>query len=364
VILTAATALSACVDCPPVPGLSASQCAEVKAMRLPSALPASPNNAVADDLAAAQLGHQVFFDARFSSNQQVRCGTCHEPELYFTDGDPTSTGLVTVTRNSPSLYASPYLHWQMWDGRADSLWSQPLLAFENPKEMDFTRLEIAHRLEQSYRAPYEALFGPLPMLSDAQRFPARAKPGDAAWAAMSSDDRAAIDLVVANLGRALEAYERKLAMRPGRFDAFLDGDATRLDATEREGLRVFVAAGCTECHRGPLLTDEAFHALQVPGNDERGRAEGLEILARSEFKGADVPAPTAADEFAWKTPSLRNVARTGPYGHNGHFATLEEVVDFHLPSSVKPAERTALLAFLQALTAGDPPSPWNNWPNR
>ncbi|MFT3710211.1 MAG: cytochrome c peroxidase [Archangium sp.] len=330
-------------------------------MRLPSKLPDSPKNPVADDLAAAQLGHQVFFDARFSSNQQVRCGTCHEPELYFTDGDPTSTGLVTVTRNSPSLYASPFLHWQMWDGKADSLWSQPLLAFENPKEMDFTRLEIAHRLELSYRAQYEAIFGALPDLS---RFPARGKPGDVAWDSLSAADRETIDAVVSNLGRALEAYERKLAMRPGRFDAYLDGDATKLNDQEREGLRVFVTAGCSQCHGGGLLTDESFHALQVPGSDERGRAEGLELLARSEFKGDDVPAPTAADEFAWKTPSLRNVARTAPYGHNGHFATLEEVVDFHLPANVKPAERTALLSFLQALTAGDPPSPWNNWPNR
>lgn len=365
VILTVATVLSGCVDCPLVPGLTRAQCDEVRALRLPDALPASPENPLADDQSAALFGHLVFFDARFSSNQQVRCATCHEPELYFTDGEPTSTGLVKVARNSPSLLSSAFMHWQMWDGRADSLWSQPMLAFENPNEMDFTRLELAHRVAASHREKYEALFGSLPELSDAQRFPPRGRPGDAAWDSMTAADRAAINLVAANVGRALEAYERKLAMRPGRLDQFLDGDASKLSADEREGLRVFVAAGCTDCHRGPMLSDDAFHRLEVPPNDERGRAAALVALAQSDFRSAaGVPQPTADDEFAFRTPPLRNVSRTAPYGHNGSFESLEAVVDFHLPPSVTAKERAALLAFMNALVAGDPPSPWNNWPNR
>lgn len=335
-------------------------------MRLPDALPPSPENPVADEQSAAQLGHLVFFDARFSSNQQVRCATCHEPELYFTDGEPTSTGLAAVTRNSPSLLSSAFMRWQMWDGRADSLWSQPMLAFENDKEMDFTRLEIAHRVAASHREKYEALFGALPDLQDAQRFPARGKPGDAAWNAMTPADRAAINLVAANVGKALEAYERKLALRAGRLDQFIDGDSSKLTATEREGLRVFVKAECTTCHSGPMLSDGAFHRLARLQTNDRGRSEGLAALALSDFRSSadEVPAPTPDDEYAFRTPPLRNISRTAPYGHDGSFATLEAVVDAHLPSSVKTEERAALLAFLGALVATDPPSPWNNWPNR
>ncbi len=374
VILALATLLTGCAnECPRVPGLDGTQCAELAAMRLPDVLPASNGNARADDQAAALLGFAIFFDARLSSNTNIRCQTCHVPERFFADGRPTSLGLEPVTRNSPSLYTAAWMRWQMWDGKADSLWSQPLLAFENPKEMNFTRLELAHRMAESYQAKYEAIFGALPPLNDVVRFPARGKPGDVAFDSMAEVDRTAIDSVAANVGKALEAYERRLALGPGRFDRFLDGDATQFTASEREGARVFFAAGCATCHAGPMLSDQAFHALGVGAPGDRGRAEALEILARSPFNAAgvfhdgpagEVPMPTADDEGAFRTPPLRNVARTGPWGHDGRFDTLEAAVDFHLPATVKPAERTALLAFLRALDATDPPSPWNNWPNR
>lgn len=354
-----------------MPGLTAAQCTALEGMGRPAALPPSPGNAVADDLGAAVLGHAVFFDARLSANQNVRCATCHVPERFFADGQPTALGLALGTRNSPSILTAAWHRWQMWDGRADSLWSQPLLAFENPKEMDFTRLELAHRVALTYRAPYEALFGPLPPLDDAQRFPPRGRPGDAAFDGMRSEDQAAVNEVVANLGKALEAYERKLSFTGGRFDDFVAGDAEALSPAEREGARVFFSAGCATCHAGPLLSDDAFHAL---GNTtERGRAEALELLARSPFTAAGaywdgepraLPQPAAADEGAFRTPSLRNVSRTAPYGHDGALATLEAAVDSHLPDGVTRGDRDALLAFLRALDAGDPPSPWNNWPNR
>jgi len=361
-------ALAGCQECPRVPGLSAAQCAELAAMRLPEKLPASSGNAVADDQDAALFGHAVFFDARLSANQNVRCATCHIPERFFADGKPTSTGLAVVTRNSPSIYTAAWKRWQMWDGRADSLWSQPLLAFENPLEMDFTRLELAHRVATTYRAQYEALFGALPDLS---QFPARGKPGDAAFDGLTEEEQLAVNRVVANVGKALEAYERRLALSPGPFDDFLDGDDKALSASEREGARVFFSAGCNDCHSGPQLSDDSFHVVGTP--TERGRAQGLETLARSPFNAAGVfhdgapeviPSPTAEDEGAFHTPSLRNVARTGPWGHDGSLGTLEAAVDSHLPSSVSAADRAALLAFLRALDARDPPSPWNNWPNR
>lgn len=369
--------VAGCAECPRLPGLNSAQCAQATAMRLPADILPSPGNPVANDERAALFGHRLFFDARLSQDQRIRCATCHEPERFFTDGLPVSVGLMQVTRNSPSLLSSPFHRWQMWDGKADSMWSQPLLAFENEREMNFTRCELAHAVVALYRDRYEALFGALPDLSDPARFPARAKPGDAAWAAMSASDKTEINRIAANVGKAIEAYERKLAFRPGAFDAFLDGDDAALSPLARDGFVVFVKAGCAECHSGPLLSDDAFHAVDVPALEgqapERGRAQGLEILAASEFNAAGafnegapqpVPTPTADDEFAWRTPSLRNVARTYPYGHNGSFASLEAAVDFHLPAKVTATERTALLAFLSSLNASDPSSPWNNWPNR
>jgi cytochrome c peroxidase len=189
---------------------------------------------------------------------------------------------------------------------------------------------------------------------------------------MGAADRLEIDRVAANVGKALEAYERKLAIRPGRFDAFVAGDREALSAREQEGANVFFEAGCDGCHAGPLFTDDAFHAVGLsPG--ERGRAQGLEALAKSPFSAAGVfhdgpkesiPAPTAADEGAWRTPSLRNVSRTAPYGHDGSLPSLEAVLEAHGAAGLSAGEQQALVAFLEALDAGDPPSPWNNWPNR
>lgn len=358
-------------ECPQVSGFSAAQCKPVLAMQLQTALPASPGNAKADDDAAAWLGFKLFFDARLSANQEVRCATCHIPERDFGDGKPTSTGLETVDRNSPSIYTAARHRWQMWDGQADSLWAQPLIAFENPKEMDFTRLELAHAMRTTFAAQYREVFGALPAGSDT--WPARGKPGDAAFDALPVDTQREVNRVAANVGKALEAYERKAAHGRGRFDDYLAGDLTKLSDEEQRGLRAFFKAGCDGCHSGPTLSDDAFHDVGVTPA-EPGRARGLELLAASPFSAAgefhdgprgEVPAAKAEDEGAWRTPSLRNVARTAPYGHNGTHATLESIVDLHLPAgALNVDERLALLAFLRALDCADPPSPWNNWPDR
>ncbi|HZN95782.1 MAG TPA: hypothetical protein VFB81_23875, partial [Myxococcales bacterium] len=144
------------------------------------------------------------------------------------------------------------------------------------------------------------------------------------------------------------------------------------------------------CHGGGLMSDGGFHRLGVPElpgavAPDRGRAAGLEALAQSELTligpysddphSGWVPAPpTAADEGAFKTPSLRNLARTAPYGHNGYFATLEEVVDFHLegggdgtdpllqPRALSAGDRAALVELLRSLEGADPGRPWNYWP--
>lgn len=366
----------ACVECPAVPGASAKECAALETMTLPATIPPARGNRFADDERAALLGFELFFDARLSRDGSVRCATCHVPEKLFADLRATSQGLSLVDRNSPSIYGAPWFRWQMWDGRADSLWSQPLLAFENEKEMDFTRLELAHRVKASYRERYEAVFGVLPALDDAARFPPRGAPGSMAFDGMREDDRRAVNEIAANVGKALEAYQRKLAFGRGRLEAFVLGDTGALSAAEREGLLVFLQKGCASCHSGGLLSDGAFHAIGWVDAPPRSRAQGLSVLATSPFNSAGpffdgakepVPTATAEDEGAYRTPTLRNVVRTGPWGHDGRFSSVADAVSAHAQPgaavlSSKELER--LVVFFGALDAAEAPLPWNGWPDR
>lgn len=364
--------LAACVECPLSPGLSGAECSLVSSLRLPAALPASPGNRLADDERAALLGFELFFDARLSRDGSVRCATCHIPERQFDDGRATSMGLALVDRNSPSLYGAAWHRWQMWDGRADSLWAQPLLALENPKEMDFTRLELAHRVKATYQERYETLFGALPALDDGARFPSRGKPGMALFDAMTPMDQTAINLVAANVGKALEAYQRRLAFKPGLLERFVDGDVKALTTGEREGLSVFVRRGCVTCHAGGLMSDDDFHATGLVDSPPRARAEAFAVLQASPFTAAGAfhdgdkqPLPTRRpeDEGAYRTPTLRNVRHTGPWGHDGRFDTLGAAIQAH-GTAVSASELAALLDFFEVLDASEPPLPWNGWPDR
>ncbi len=385
-------------ECDLAAGLSASECKTLKAMVLPAALPPSPANTHADNVDAAHLGFLVFFDARFSSDQNVRCETCHVPEDYFDDEKSTSLGLQTGVRNSPTLFNAARLsHNFFWDGRADSLWSQPLFAFENPLEMGFTRLGVAHRLVQSFSAEYAAAFEALPDLSDATRFPAAGKPGDPAWDAMAPADQDTINRIMANLGKAMEAYDRKLASGAAPFDAFLGGKSDALTDAQKSGLVSFIQLGCTDCHSGAMFTDEGFHNLGVaalPGDaPDRGRIDGVPILLANPFnldgayvdgKPAPVTATTSASDLgALRTPSLRNIALSAPYGHNGTFPKLPDVINFHLAGGgrgktgfvgdvdpkivAKPQDAQTvqnIADFLGTLTGEAPAPPWNDWPSK
>lgn len=328
--------------------LAEAGCDQLRAMARPASPPPSPGNALADDEAAARLGQQLFFDARFSASNDVRCASCHAPERGFADQRATAVGLGPVPRNSPTVLDAAWRRWQFWDGRADSLWAQPLAALEGELEMGTTRLAVAHRVARSYATAYQTLLGPLPPLDDGARFPASGKPGDPAWEAMTAADRAAIDQVFANVGKLLEAYQRRLVTGPSRFDGFLAGTAA-LTAEEARGAALFVTAGCVACHRGPMLSDDDFHNLGLAGDpgDPRGRARGVELLLASEFSAAgpyhDGPRPAdfppvvrAGDLGAFATPTLRNLADTAPYGHDGRWATLDAAVAAHLAGGATP----------------------------
>ena len=375
-------------------------------------LPADPTNGVADSAPAAAIGQFLFFDRRLSANGEVACATCHQPARGFTDGRAVAQGLTLGRRNTPSLLNAALNHWFFWDGRADSLWSQALQPLEGPREEGGDRLNIAHLVaaDTALGAAYRRVFGPLPPLADTGRFPPHGRPDPdpgspmaEAWAAMTAADRTAVNRVFSNLGKALEAYERKLVSGTAPFDTYVDGlrtgDPTKtaaLSAAAARGLKLFVgAANCHLCHTGPALSDGEFHNLGLPllpgAEPDPGRADGTRLLRADIFNAAgpfsDEPAGTAKLRLqflpqpqsqlgAFKTPSLRNVGLTAPYMHDGRFADLPAVLAFYGQGKAASRDRLVgtrdanltlvphltadqqadLVAFLMALIGTPPPS--------
>ena len=355
--------------------------------------PADPTNAAADHPAAAALGQAVFFDPRFSSNGKVACSTCHDPKRGFGDGKPLPEAFP-VDRNVPTLWNVAYNRWYFWDGRADSLWSQALKPLENPREQGTTRLQVVHLVhsDSRLRSLYEKVFGPMQDLGDPRRFPSAGGPPQPAWTSMAEADRALVERIFANVGKSLEAYERRLVSRRSRFDTFVEGlragDPAKLGAlppSARLGLKIFVGKGnCRLCHSGPAFSDGEFHNLGIPpsrGGPTPSRFAAIPEVQRDPFNGKG-PYSDDRREGAkkldylvnlpdtWgqvKTPGLRNVAKTGPYMHQGQFKTLEQVVEFYsmlqgvlqaghhertilLPLFLDQKESRALVDFLESLT--------------
>ncbi len=186
-------------------------------------LPPDPTNKVADDPRAASLGHKLFFDTRFSLDGTVACATCHKPELGFQDGLPRGIGIGDMKRRTIPIEGTAYSPWLFWDGRKDSQWAQALGPMESAVEHGGNRTMCAHPVTRYYSAEYEALFGPLPDLSDTSRFPVSAGPVDdpaarAAWDNMAPEDKKEITRIYPNMGKSIAAYERRIVPGPSRFD--------------------------------------------------------------------------------------------------------------------------------------------------
>ncbi len=399
----------ATVGRPPAPW-SPAELALIDSLRIAQLVPGTDaTNAVADSDAAAQLGHALFFDHRLSGNGAVSCATCHQPQRRFTDGLPVGRAIGFSQRNTPSLIGARHSPWLYWDGRRDSLWAQALSPLEDPAEHGGARTGYVQLVagDERYRDAYERVFGPLPftpeVLLDTGRFPSAASPlGDAAaaaaWQAMAEADRAAVNRVFSNIGKAIAAYEQLLAPGVSRFDRYAAGLAAEadgagagaLDAREIRGLRLFIGrASCLQCHNGPLFTNNAFHntgLLSAPGRlPDPGRSAGLRQARADPFNCAgsfsDDSSGCAELEFAregpenvgaFRTPSLRNLSGTEPYGHAGQLPTLRAVLEQYntaptamighneaKPLGLMPWELRQLEAFLGSLDA--PPAVDPRW---
>ena len=312
-------------------------------MKVPDAPPADPTNEYADVPAAAALGKTLFSDQLLSPSGTVACSTCHDPTKSFADGLGQAEGVTKGDRNSPAIALASHARWQFWDGRADTLWMQALGPFENAKEFASSRLFVVQQIAARYSADYAAVFGAKYTLPDLTSAPASGKPGDADYDALPQAMRDDITRVYVNVGKAIAAFERTLRVMPNDLDRYVGGDLTAIAGTQKTALSQFFKAGCIQCHWGPRLTDDAFHNLRFPtgrqdGMADQGRAAVLLGLAGSEFvattKWSDAPQAAKQLTFsvappsmvgAFKTPTLRGVSNSGPYGHGGVFVSLLDV---------------------------------------
>ncbi len=280
---------------------------------------ALPGAAAFDDKAA--LGRMLYFETRLSKNHDHSCNSCHKLDAFGVDGMPTSEGHKNQhgTRNSPTVLNASLEFRQFWDGRAADVEEQATGPIVNPVEMASDDKRVVETL--SSLPEYVAAFK--------KAFP---------------DPKAPITLK--NVGVAIGAFERGL-LTPGRWDKLLGGEKTALTPAELEGLVVFVQTGCPTCHAGPLVGGAMYQKAGLvkpwPNQKDQGRYE----VTKQD-----------ADRMMFKVPSLRNVAKTAPYFHDGATATLVEAVKMmarhQLGKELADEDAQRIVTFLEALTA--PPS--------
>ena len=275
----------------------------------------NPENTVTEPKVV--LGRMLYYDARLSKNHDVSCNTCHLLDKFGVDGDPTSTGHRGQVggRNAPTSLNAALHFRQFWDGREPDVEAQALGPPLNPIEMAMPNAEAVETVLRSIPG-YAPLF--------AEAFPSDEQP-----------------ITYTNMGRAIGAFERKL-LTPAPFDAFLKGDDAALDAKQLVGLQRFMDTGCTACHMGPLLGGTTYQKLGVvhPYDDPD--------------KGLEEVTGKASDRQMFKVPSLRNVAETGPWFHNGKVGSLAEAIRlmaYHqLGTELTPERIAEIEAFLDSLT--------------
>jgi len=280
----------------------------------------------------AELGWLLFFDKRVSSDHTVSCATCHSPEFAYTDGRPVSSGIKGQKggRSAPTVINRAYGAAQFWDGRAKSLEAQAIGPIANPIEMtsekDASKAHAACveclKAIPEYRQRFKKSFG--------------------------SDD-----LTIEHVGKAIATFERMILSGNSKYDKFKAGDKTALNESEQRGMNVFFSnnARCDSCHDGSNFTTNQFANVGI-GMDKPNPDLGRYVVSKRE-----------EDKGAFKTPGLRDIARTAPYMHDGSLKTLEDVVEHYNKGGVKnqwlhqdvrplnltPQDKTDLVAFMRAL---------------
>jgi cytochrome c peroxidase len=328
-----------------------------------------PSNLASGNPEAIALGERLFFDPRLSPSGKVLCATCHAPFRAWQDGRARAFGLADADRNTQGLLDVRYQRWFGWDGAGDSLWAQSVRPILEPREMGGSVAQAAAlvRGDAELSCRFEKVFGkPVP-----------------------AEDEA----VLAGVGKALAAFQETLLSGRSPFDDFRDAlsrsdfsSMKKYPEAAQRGLRIFIGRGnCGACHVGPAFSNGEFHDTGVPffvaGGVDPGRHGGirklqanpLNLLGRynDDRSGASaVKTRQVAEEHRnfgeFKVPSLRNVANTAPYMHNGSLATLADVVRHYSeinpdrlhsdgeallkPLRLSASESADLVAFLESLT--------------
>ncbi len=356
--------------------------------------PPDPTNALVERVEAARLGHRLFFDPRLSPHN-IACATCHQPELGFADGLPTANTLGRLHRHTMTIFNVGHYRWLTWDGSRDSLWHQALGPIESAKEMGSSRLHVVRAVMLHYGRQL-AEVAALPAHWDVlwPSLPPAGKPGDAAFDELPPAHREAVNRVFAAILKSIAAYEQRVVSAPAPFDRYVAGDRTALSMAARRGFQQFLRLECDTCHTTPLFSDDEFHNLGLARRPEPdlGRATGLPQLQKSRFRGTGPYAGgepvVRAEDYrlgqalvgSFRTPTLRELKTTAPYGHNGSIPTLEAWLDHYVHVTEAPftvtvgtldpalgrvrislEERADLVAFLLSLSS-DFASEWTQPP--
>ncbi|MGI9230893.1 MAG: cytochrome-c peroxidase [Methylocystis sp.] len=293
-------------------------------------------------LARINLGRRLFFETRVSADGNISCAHCHIAEKHASDGLPKAIGVFGKEnqRNAPTIFNAALNFKQHWRGDRETLEDQAEKSLLGPAS--FGNSDQQSAMDKLKAIPgYKAAF--------VQAFPSEEDP-----------------VTSKNWGRAIAAYERTL-LSPSRFDVYLAGEKNALSSKEQSGLRIFIQSGCAGCHNGPGLGGANFQKFGV--YEDYWKETGATQIDKGR---ADVT-KNNDDLYLFKTPSLRNVAKTAPYFHDGSIADLTQAI--HIMSKIQlnkqfsDDEAASIVAFLNSLT-GDvpenyaPPEPFPDQPDK
>ena len=237
-----------------------------------------------------ELGKLLFFDKRLSKDETVSCASCHDPKHGWSNGDAVATGIRGLKggRSAPTIINAGYHSFQFWDGRALHLEGQALGPIQNPIEMDMKIDDLVKKLNgiEGYRKLFQKAFK--------------------------------TDATPESIAKAIASFERTILSGNAPYDRFKAGDKKALSEAGQRGMKVFFNKGhCTACHVPPNFSDGAFHNL------------GVGISATAADFGRFSETKVVGDRGGFKTPTLREIGRTGPYMHDGSLKTLEDVVEYY-----------------------------------